>query len=50
MIDDTDIDDDMNDFVEHRRILSLIQLIFRSVFRNSFEQKFQQRKNSNSNR
>ena len=48
MIDDTDTDDDMNDPVEHRRILSLAQLAPRPVFRDPLKQRFQQRKNSGS--
>lgn len=51
MIDDTDdTDDDMNDPVEHRRILSLAQLAPRPVFRDPFEQRFQQRENSSASR
>lgn len=51
MIDDTDdTDDDTNDPVEHRRILSLAQLAPRLVFRDPFEQRFQQWENSSPSR
>ncbi len=44
------IDDDINNFVEHRQSFSMIKSFSLIVFKNSFERIYQQRKNTNSNR
>lgn len=50
MINETDnINDDMNDSVEHRRSLSMIKSFSLVVFKNFFEQFYQQRENTSSN-
>jgi len=43
------IDDDINNFVEHRQSFSMIKSSSLIVFKNSFERIYQQRKNTNSN-
>jgi hypothetical protein len=44
------IDDDINNFVEHRQSFSMIKSSSLIVFKNFFERIYQQRKNTNSNR